>query len=198
MTTLLKSFSIFLQTITALWLSGIFMTTSAVAAPKTLAANSPEVLAVKKAIRAVQPMMAPIRVDTYSQTIAQAAANYGIDPYILVAITDQESAFRENLPEGKMGEIGVNQIRKGWLKNQYFRAEFKRVNIKDLNNSAKSFFYAAWIIADLKKHDKPSTLPYWSRYNSPKFEHRQRYFQFVNRKLMKIRDIDPVYVASAE
>lgn len=155
-----------------------------------------DVAEIRVAIRKVQQLLSNSKVELYAQGIAKAASRYRVDPMLLVAIIDQESDFQEGLPEGKMGEIGLCQIRKSWLKNSIFRAEFKRASKSDLNNPAKSFLYAAWILRDLKMYNRASSLPYWSRYNSPTFEFRQKYFALVNPKLKKITSREPVYLVS--
>ena len=177
-----------------------FMGGNAVAGPasagKGPVLTAPDLVSVKAAVRSVQPFLSTEKVDIYSMAIQQASLRYGIDPMVLIAITDQESDFKEGLPEGKAGEIGLHQIRKSWLKNAAFRAEFKKASVKDLNNPSKSFLYAAWILKDLKKTSKASSLPYWTKYNSPTLEFRQKYFALVNRKILKIRNQEPTYVAS--
>ena len=164
-------------------------------AGKSAAVSAPDLVAIKAAVRSVQPFLTGDKIDLYSAAIQQASLRYGIDPMVLIAITDQESDFREGHPEGKAGEIGLHQIRKTWLKNALFRAEFKKVTVKDLNNPSKSFFYAAWILKDLKKTHKASALPYWTKYNSPTLQFRQKYFALVNRKIIKIRNQESTYVA---
>jgi Transglycosylase SLT domain len=146
-----------------------------------------EVMKVAHAISVVNPTLDDSKYLEYASGIYKASQRYGIDPTVLIAITQQETGFRENLPEGKAGEIGIIQIRKNWLKQPRFAREFKKQSVKDLSKPAKSFMYAAWILKELKESVSKSTLPYWSYYNSVRFENRFKYFLAVNRNIASLK-----------
>lgn len=143
-----------------------------------------EVRVVSKAIKAVQPYLGDKKLTEYGLSIYRASQKYDIDASVLIAIAQQETAFRENLPEGRAGEHGITQIRKMWLKQAAFKKEFKNPTVADLRRPAKSFMMAAWILRDLKERlSAGRTLPFWSYYNANKFENRFKYFVAVNRNL---------------
>lgn len=142
---------------------------------------------IQKAILHVQPRLTNSKAWAYGHAIYVAAERYGIEPETLVAIAQQESSFRDNLPEGAAGEIGICQIRKSWLHNPKFREEFGNASIKDLKNPTKSFLYAAWLLRELKKRATVGALPYWSFYNAVHFKNRFRYYVLVNRRLAHVR-----------
>lgn len=147
-----------------------------------------EVVKIAQLISAVQPYLDDTKLMEYGLGIYRASKRYDIDPAILISITQQETGFRENLPEGRAGEIGICQIRKMWLKHPQFRKEFGTRSIKDLKKPAKSFLFAAWLLRDLKSRVATSrTLPFWSYYNSVKFENRFKYFLLVNRNIATLR-----------
>ncbi len=147
-----------------------------------------EVVKIAHAIKAVQPYLGETKLMEYGLGIYRAATRFDIDAAVLIAIHQQETAFRENLPEGRAGEHGISQIRKMWLKQSAFKKHFKNPKIADLHNPAKSFMMAAWILKDLKDRlSKGKTLPYWSYYNAVRFENRFKYFVAVNRNLAALR-----------
>lgn len=143
-----------------------------------------EVVKVARAIKAVQPYLGETKLMEYGLGIYRASLKYEIDVAVLIAIHQQETAFRENLPEGRAGEHGISQIRKMWLKQAAFKKHFHNPTLKDLHNPAKSFMMAAWILRDLKDRcSKGKSLPYWSYYNAVRFENRFKYYVAVNRNL---------------
>lgn len=141
---------------------------------------------VARAIWWVKPRLSQQRVERYAKAITFASQKYSIDPLTLVAIAYQESSFREDLPTGKAGEIGLLQIRKIWLKNKKFRKVFKNATVADLKNPDRAFVFAAWILHELKKSRFKEKLPYWTYYNSKKFRHRFTYYMRVKRHLSSI------------
>jgi hypothetical protein len=154
-----------------------------------------EVLKIARAISVVQPYLENSKYIEYALGIRRAAQKYGVEPSVLIAITQQESGFRENLREGRAGEIGICQIIKSWLLNPRFIREFGNVSKWDLRRPAKSFLYAAWILRNLKAEAISRTLPYWSYYNSKHFEARLKYFLRVNRNIAMLRKAFPVFAA---
>ena len=150
-----------------------------------------EVINIANAINLLNPGLDESKYLEYAVGIHHAAAKYGIDPRVIIAIAQQETGFRENLPEGKAGEIGIIQIRKMWLNNPKFTHEFKKQTIADLKKPAKSFLYAAWILKGLQGETGKGSLPYWSYYNSVRFENRFKYFLAVNRNIATLRSFDP-------
>lgn len=147
-----------------------------------------EVVKVARAIKAVQPYLGETKLMEYGLGIYRAAIRYDIDAAVLIAIHQQETAFRENLPEGRAGEHGISQIRKMWLNQAAFKKHFKNPKIADLHNPAKSFMMSAYILKDLKNRlSKGKTLPYWSYYNAVRFENRFKYYVAVNRNLAALR-----------
>ena len=143
-----------------------------------------EVVKVARAIKAVQPYLGETKLMEYGLGIYRASLRYDIDVSVLIAIHQQETAFRENLPEGRAGEHGISQIRKMWLNQAAFKKHFHNPTIRDLHNPAKSFMMAAWILRDLKDRcSKGKSLPYWSYYNAVRFENRFKYYVAVNRNL---------------
>ena len=146
-----------------------------------------KVLEIAHAIAAVQPRLPEPKYIEYAMGIYRAAKKYGVRPSLLIAITYQETSFREKLPEGRAGELGITQILKRWLNNPKFRAEFKNADHRTMRKPSKSFLYSAWILAELKQTVQPDALPYWSYYNAVSFEPRLRYYSRVNRHLEKIK-----------
>lgn len=154
-----------------------------------------EVLRIAKAIAVVQPYLDNSKYIEYALGIRRASLKYGVEPQVLIAITQQESGFREKLPEGAAGEIGISQILKSWLDNARFKMEFGVVTTADLKKPAKSFLYSAWILRNLKAEVTSRTLPYWSFYNSQKFESRLKYFLRVNKHIAVLRKRFPSFYA---
>jgi soluble lytic murein transglycosylase-like protein len=109
---------------------------------------------IERAILWVKPSMENKRISIYAKAISKASKQFRIDPVTLIAIAHQESSFRENLPMGKAGELGMLQIRRNWIKNPKFMKAFKNVREQDLRNPEKAFSYAAWILRDLKKSNR--------------------------------------------
>lgn len=153
-----------------------------------------EVVRLSRLIAFAQPNLPSHKYFEYGYGILTASNAYGIDPLLLIAITHQETSFRENLPIGKAGEVGVCQIRKAWLRNRHFIKEFGVAKVSDLRNPIKSFLYAAWILRDLKSIERPSrTLPFWCFYNSTQFENRLKYFLLVNKSIVTLRRNEPAF-----
>lgn len=152
-----------------------------------------EVVKIARSIHLVQPNLDDAKYIEYAVGIYRASRQYDVDPDVLMAITQRETSFRENLPEGKAGEIGICQILKSWLKNRKFRSEFRNASLKDMHKSAKSFLFAAWILRDLKESSRGGTLPYWSYYNARRYENRFKYFISVNRNLNVLRKYESLY-----
>ncbi|NBX76093.1 MAG: hypothetical protein EBQ92_06020 [Proteobacteria bacterium] len=152
------------------------------------AAAEPEmsVEQIERAILWVKPTLPTNRISTYAKAIFKASQQFRIDPVTLIAIAHQESSFRENLPMGKAGELGMLQIRRNWVKNPKFMKAFKNVREQDLKNPEKAFTYAAWILKDLKKSGRSGKLPFWTYYNARKFENRLKYYLRVKRHLTAI------------
>jgi hypothetical protein len=160
-----------------------------------------EVINIANAINVLNPRLEESKYLEYAMGIHRAAMKYSIDPMVLIAITQQETTFREGLPEGKAGEIGICQIRKMWLSQGTFIKEFKKQSIAELKKPAKSFMFAAWILKGLQGTINKGSLPYWSYYNSVRFENRFKYFLGVNRYIATLRRFDPSetrLVASAD
>lgn len=146
-----------------------------------------DVVKIARAINVVHPRLSEAKYLEYAVGIYRASVKYGIEPSVLIAITQQETAFRENLPEGAAGERGICQIIKSWLQNAKFKNEFKTAKLKDFNETGKSFMFAAWILKDLKARVTSGSLPYWSFYNANKFHNRFKYFLNVNKFVMKLK-----------
>lgn len=142
-----------------------------------------EIMEIAKSIEALNPRLDDTKYMEYAVGVYKASKKYQIEPIVLVSIAQQETSFRENLPEGKAGERGICQIRKMWLKNPMFVKEFKAQTIADLEKPVKNFLFAAWILKDLKKSVAKGSLPYWSFYNAVRFENRFKYFLAVNRNI---------------
>lgn len=150
------------------------------------------VLNLAKSISHLQPRLSESKSVEYALGIYQAARKYDLDPGLLVAITHQETSFREDLPEGAAGEIGICQIRKQWLENAKFREAFPKATIRDLKNPIKSFQFAAWILADLKESAKKGDpAPWWTYYNARKLRNRFKYYALVDKKLHRIKKLGP-------
>ena len=151
-----------------------------------------EVMRIAKAISVVQPFLEEGKYLEYAYGIHKAALRYDIEPEVLISITQQETGFREDLPEGKAGERGICQIRKMWIKQPKFRAEFRKATIRDLHRPSKAFLFAAWILKGLKDNaiSAKQTLPYWSFYNSVRFENRFKYFLAVNKNVSMLKKFE--------
>lgn len=162
-----------------------------VGAQLVAASFSPEewqaVQKIGDAIRTMQPRLTEQKNLEYASGIYRASKRYSIDPHLLVAIAHRESSFREGLPEGAAGELGICQIRKMWVKNPQLIEEFGKMREKDLLRPARSFMVAAWILSDLKEREKVGGLPYWSYYNSVKFHNRFKYYIPVSRMISQIK-----------
>lgn len=141
---------------------------------------------IEKAIQWVNPHVSVERAERYAAAIITAAERFDIDPMTLVAIAHQESSFRENLPLGRAGEVGMLQIRKAWLSNKKFRRVFKKFSTRDLKKPETAFLAAAWILSDLKKTTRSKKLPYWTYYNARQFRNRFKYYLRVGRHLNRI------------
>ncbi len=149
-----------------------------------------EVLDIARRIHKLQPNLDEGKYLEYATGIYRASVQYDIEADILLAITKQETSFREDLPEGAAGELGICQIRKMWVNQPDFKQEFPTAKKKDLLRPAKSFLFAAWILRDLKNKAKRSAIPYWSFYNARKFEPRLRYYTAVSRHLTELTHYD--------
>lgn len=158
---------------------------------KLSAQQMEHVIHIANAINLLNPKLEESKYLEYAMGIHKAALKYGVDPAVLIAITQQETSFREGLPEGAAGEIGICQIRKLWLGRTSFKKEFNKQTINDLKKPQKSFLFAAWILRELQKSTEKGTLPYWSYYNSVRFENRLKYFLGVNRYLSVLNEFDP-------
>lgn len=146
-----------------------------------------EVVKIAKAISIVNPRLDENKYIEYGLGIYRAWKRYDIEPAVLISIAQQETGFRENLPEGAAGEWGITQIRKNWLQNPKFKAEFPTATEADLRKPSKCFLMAAWILRDLRSHSASRTLPYWSYYNAVRFENRFKYFLLVNRNISALQ-----------
>ena len=146
-----------------------------------------QVKSISDAIRRIHPRLSVAKRSEFSAAIYHASVRFQIDPQVLVSIAQQESSFRENLPEGAAGELGLCQVRKSWLSYEGFKKVFPGAKRGDLLKADKNFLFAAWILSTLKGHVKEDEkLPYWSFYNARKFKNRFRYFLSVNRYLEQV------------
>ena len=147
-----------------------------------------QIARITRAISVVNAHLPDGKYLEYGLYIYRAALRYRVEPAVLISIAEQETSFRNDLPEGKAGELGICQIRKMWLKQPRFRAEFHHQTIRDLLTPAKNFLFAAWILKELKEQPTARhTLPYWSYYNSVRFENRFKYFLAVNHYISALR-----------
>lgn len=172
------------------------MATTAVAGP-SLTDLGPQalkdVLKIARAIQVVNKRLEDHKYLEYSVGIYRAAIRYNIEPSVLIAITQQETGFRENLPEGRAGEQGICQVLKSWLQNTKFKAEFRGAKPNDFHRPSKAFQFAAWILSDLKSRISKGTLPYWSFYNANKFHNRFKYFLAVNRYIAMLKQNEHLF-----
>jgi hypothetical protein len=146
-----------------------------------------EVVKIAHAISIVQPRLEEPKYFEYALGIYRAAKKYEIRPALIIAIAQQESSFKERLPEGKAGELGITQILKRWVNNPKFRREFPHATQSSFKKPAESFLYTAWILHELKQNEAPGTLPFWSFYNARGFKHRIKYFVRVNKHMAKLK-----------
>ena len=157
--------------------------------PRAFMAEGPEDVArIARAISLVQPFRPDHKYVQYALAIYKASRRYAVDPAVLIAIAQQETSFREDLPEGRAGELGICQVLKRWASHRGFAREFGKVRRKDFLNAEKSFLYAAWILKALSQEKRHgATLPFWSYYNARKFHNRFKYFVAVNRHLAVLK-----------
>ena len=151
-----------------------------------------DVVKIARAISVVQPPLDDGKYLEYAYGIYRASKKYNVEPSVLISITKQETSFREDLPEGAAGEIGICQIRKMWLKQAKFKREFGAKTIRDLKKPSRSFLFAAWILKELKSQTTVSkgSLPYWSYYNAVRFSPRLKYFLAVNKNIAMLKKND--------
>lgn len=170
----------------------LFLSTFSFAQPTTVqptetAKAMADVVKIAHAISIVRPRLEEPKYFEYALGIYRAAKKYDIRPGLIIAIAHQESSFQEKLPEGKAGELGITQVLKSWVNNPKFRREFPHATQKSFGKPAESFLFTAWILAELKKHEAPGTLPFWSFYNARQFKHRIKYFVRVNKHMAKMK-----------
>jgi len=146
-----------------------------------------DVVKIAHAISIIRPRLEEPKYFEYALGIYRASKKYDIRPGLIIAIAHQESSFQERLPEGKAGELGITQVLKSWVNNPKFRREFPNATERSFRKPAESFLYTAWILAELKKHEAPGTLPFWSFYNARQFKHRIKYFVRVNKHMSKLK-----------
>lgn len=181
-----------LRTVVAIWALISCLSHGALGLSHLSRAEMQAVLNLAKSISHLQPKLSESKSVEYALGIYQAARKYSLEPGLLVAITHQETSFREDLPEGAAGEIGICQIRKAWVENKKFRDEFPTASVRDLGNPAKSFQFAAWILADLKESTrKGDPAPWWTYYNARKLRNRFKYYALVDKKLHRIKKLGP-------
>lgn len=152
-----------------------------------------DVVKIARAISVVQPTLDDGKYLEYAYGIYRASKKYNVEPSVLISITKQETSFREDLPEGAAGEIGICQIRKMWLKQPKFKREFgANKTIRDLKKPSRSFLFAAWILKELKSQTvvTKGSLPYWSYYNAVRFSPRLKYFLAVNKNIAMLKKND--------
>lgn len=159
-----------------------------------------EVKKIARDITLVQAGLRQGKLIQYAAGIYRASKQYSLDPHLLISIAQQETSFREDLPEGKAGELGICQIRKMWVKNPLFVKEFPNAKQADLLDPNKNFMFAAWILNDLRKNEQRDTIPYWSFYNARKFINRFKYYIAVNRFLgsLKVKSVANRLLASTD
>lgn len=146
-----------------------------------------EVAKLAQSIRALNPRLDDKKYVEYALGIFRAAKRFELDPHLLIAIAQQETGFREALPEGAAGEIGICQIRKNWVKHKKFSAEMGNPTLADFAIPSKNFMMAAWILKDLKDNEREKSVPYWAYYNARRFENRFKYYLLVNRYLSVLK-----------
>lgn len=156
-----------------------------------------EVLKIAHGISVVQPNLTDAQYVSYAIAIHRASRKYTVHPSVLISITQQESGFRPNLPEGAAGEIGICQIIKSWLRNPNLIREFGKLTVADLKKPATSFKVAAWILSELKDASLNGPLPFWSFYNSREFKNRFKYFLKVSKNLSALRKHAPTVYSDA-
>ncbi len=168
-------------------IAALFLSFSAHAQPEETARAMGDVVKIAHAISIVQPSLEEPKYIEYALGIYRASKKYDIRPGLIIAIAQQESSFKEALPEGKAGELGITQVLKNWANNPKFRREFPNATQSSFKKPAESFLYTAWILSELKKHEAPGTLPFWSFYNARQFKHRIKYFVRVNKHMAKLK-----------
>jgi hypothetical protein len=170
---------------------------SGVQAAPELPDTMQEVLRIAHGISVVQPHLTDAEYVSYAMAIHRASRKYAVHPSVLISITQQESGFRANLPEGPAGEIGICQIIKSWLKNPNLVREFGTLTTEELSKPSTSFKVAAWILSELKDSALSGPLPFWSFYNSREFKNRFKYFQKVSKNLSALRKHAPTVYTDA-
>ncbi len=152
---------------------------------------------IAKAIHYVQPKLDESKVIEYAVGIFRAATRFQVEPSVIISIAQQETSFREDLPEGAAGELGICQVLKRWIHHPGFRQVFPNAKEKDFMRPEKSFHFAAWILSQLKLEGSEDKLPYWSFYNARKYHNRYRYFLAVGRYLKVLRSHEKDFTAPA-
>lgn len=150
-----------------------------------------QILSIARGISAVQPFLPSSKYISYGIAIHRASKRFTVHPALLIAIAQQESGFRENLPEGPAGEIGVCQILKSWLNNPELKRAFGKLTVRDLKRPSISFQISAWILQELEGRVDAGPLPFWSFYNSPNFKHRLAYYKRVSTKMLAMKKAAP-------
>jgi hypothetical protein len=147
----------------------------------------PPVADLMQAALILKPRMNASKATSLAIGARAAAKRYNVDPYLLLSIAFQESSFREGLPKGPAGELGVCQVIYSWASNPSFVKEFGHRTEQDFRSVSNSFKYAAWILHTVRKERKASPeLPVWTFYNGYAVHARARYFKKVSVHLVAI------------
>lgn len=140
------------------------------------------------AVLKLAPRLAYDRAFNLAVGARTAGHRYHIDPYLLIAISFQESSFRTDLPMGPAGELGICQVLFGWSARPAFIREFGKVTEQDFRDPAKSLKFAAWLLATVRKERGLSgALPSWTFFNSFHPSARARYYDKVKRHISSLK-----------
>ena len=114
-----------------------------------------------------------------SNLINKAALELGINPNKYAAILAQESMYKLNIQNNKKKckDYGISQINCETVEGYKF--DKKRL----LTDLAYSVQAGAIVLADFKKSYEKKEPDYWTRYNSSKPKHREKYKKLVSRFL---------------
>lgn len=100
----------------------------------------------------------------YKQTVEKYAAQYGMDPLLVIAVIREESRFITKSKSSK-GAVGLMQLMPGtakevavWLKEDYAKA--------DLLDPETNIRYGTWYLASLSKEFSGNTVLTLAAYNA--------------------------------
>lgn len=93
----------------------------------------------------------------YRPTVERYAQEYGVDPYLVIAVIRAESNFMPQ-SESHKGALGLMQLMPNTAADIALKMDDKNFTLEELKDPEKNIQYGTWYLANLQKEFNNTTL----------------------------------------